>query len=85
MPDLTIILDLPVAAGLARAAARSSVADRFERLDPSFHERLRDGFRDIATAEPVRCVLIDAAGPPEAVHRAVLDAVAQRLGVTAGS
>ena len=85
MPDLTIILDLPVAAGLARAAARSSVADRFERLDPSFHERLRYGFRDIATAEPVRCVLIDAAGPPEAVHRAVLDAVAQRLGVTAGS
>jgi dTMP kinase len=79
-PDLTLILDLPAAAGLARAATRSPYADRFERLDPSFHERLRQGFREIAAAEPGRCVLIDASSEPEAVHRAVLDAVAQRLG-----
>jgi dTMP kinase len=80
MPDLTAILDLPVAIGLARAAARSPATDRFERLDRSFHERLREGYREIAAASPGRCVLIDAACPPEAVHRAVLDAVAQRLG-----
>jgi dTMP kinase len=79
-PDLTLILDLPAAAGLARAATRSPSADRFERLDPSFHERLRLGFREIAAAEPGRCVLIDASAEPEAVHRAILDAVAQRLG-----
>jgi dTMP kinase len=79
-PDLTLILDLPAAAGLARAAARPRSADRFERLDPSFHDRLRQGFREIAAAEPGRCVLIDASAEPEAVHRAVLDAVAQRLG-----
>ncbi len=53
--------------------------DRFERLDPSFHDRLRKGFREITAAEPGRCVLIDASGEPDAVHRAVCAAVAQRL------
>ena len=80
-PDLTLILDLPVETGLARAAARPAAADRFERLDPVFHERLRQGFRDIAATEPERCVLIDAARDPKMVHRAILAAVAARLGV----
>jgi dTMP kinase len=83
-PDLTLILDLPAAAGLARAAARSSSADRFERLDLSFHDRLRQGFREIAAAEPGRCVLVDASGEPETVRRVVLAAVAQRLEVALG-
>jgi len=79
-PDLTLILDLPVAEGLARAARRSN-ADRFERLDQAFHERLRQGFQQIAAADPQRCVVIDASGAAESVHRAVLAAVAERLGV----
>ncbi len=78
-PDLTLILDLPVEIGLARAAARDAAADRFERLDPAFHERLRHGFRAIAAAEPARCALIDANRDPAAVHRAVMEAVSQRL------
>ncbi len=80
-PDLTLILDLPVEIGLARAAGRRAAADRFERLDPAFHERLRQGFHEIATAEPERCVLIDANRDPTAVHRGVVKAVAQRLQV----
>ena len=79
-PDLTLILDLPVETGLARAAARSA-ADRFERLDRAFHERLRLGFQRIAADNEARCVLIDASGDPQTVHRAVLDAIAHRLGV----
>ena len=82
-PDLTVILDLPVEIGLARAAARAA-ADRFEGLDPAFHERVRRGFRQIAAAEPARCVLIDATADPPAVHRAILAAVAERLGVKLG-
>lgn len=78
-PDLTLILDLPVETGLARAAARSA-ADRFERLDREFHERLRRGYRQIAADHPARCVLIDASGDPQTVHRAVRAAVEQRLG-----
>jgi dTMP kinase len=81
-PDLTLILDLPPEIGLARAAARGSAADRFERLDPGFHERLRQGFRRIAADDAARCVLIDASGDAHSVHRAVLDAVQQRLQVS---
>jgi dTMP kinase len=80
-PDLTLILELPVAEGLTRAARRSGNADRFERLDHAFHERLRQGFLQIAAAETQRCVVIDASGDVDAVHRAVLGAVAARLGV----
>jgi dTMP kinase len=79
-PDLTVVLDLPIEIGLTRAAARSA-ADRFERLDRDFHERLRQGFRQIAADNPARCVLIDASGDPQTVHRAVLAAVEERLGV----
>jgi dTMP kinase len=79
--DLTVILDLPAEIGLARAAARASVDDRFERLDRAFHERLRQGFRQIATHDSVRCVLIDGSSGPQTVHQAVLDAVKQRLGM----
>jgi dTMP kinase len=80
-PDLTVILDVPIEIGLARAAARSA-ADRFERLDRAFHERVAHGFREIATAEPERCVLVDAAPEPQTVHRAILAALAERLGVS---
>lgn len=80
MPDLTLVLDLPVELGLARAAARSA-ADRFERLDRDLHETLRQGFRRIAADNPGRCVLIDASGDPSAVHIAILAAIEDRLGV----
>jgi dTMP kinase len=80
-PDVTLILDLPVAEGLTRAARRSGNTDRFERLDHAFHERLRQGFHQIAAADPQRCVVIDASGDVENVHRAVLGAIVERLGV----
>ena len=78
-PDLTLILDLPAAEGLARAAKRSGSADRFERLDTAFHERLRQGFQQIAATDPQRCVVIDASGDVDSVHQEVLAAVAARL------
>jgi dTMP kinase len=78
-PDLTVILDLPVEIGLARAASRSA-ADRFERLDRDFHEKLRQGFRQITADNPSRCILVDASGDPQTVHRSVVNAVEQRLG-----
>jgi dTMP kinase len=79
LPDLTVILDLPVAEGLARAVWRNEGGDRFERLDHAFHERLRAGFRAIAAENPSRCVLIDATGDVESVGRAVVTAVRKRL------
>jgi dTMP kinase len=78
-PDLTLILDLPIDLGLARAAARAGAETRFERKDRAFHEKLRQGFLDIAAREPQRCVMIDATGDVDAVHQAVLAAVRERL------
>jgi dTMP kinase len=80
-PDLTVILDLPAEIGLARAKARASVDDRFELLDEAFHERLRQGFRQIAAEDGARCVLIDGSNDLQTVHRAILDAVESRLRV----
>ena len=81
-PDLTLILDLPVELGLARAAGRAAPADRFERLGRDFQVKLRRGYRSIAAKHPERCVLIDASPGVEEVHRAVCAAVRERLGTT---
>lgn len=80
-PDLTLILDLPVAVGLARAAGRANGEDRYERMGVEFHERLRRAFLEIAGGEPKRCVVIDADATPDAVAGAIWSAVAGRFGL----
>lgn len=78
-PDLTLILDLPVEVGLARAAARRGAETRYESLPVEFHERVRAGFRDIAAADPERCVVIDATQGIDAIASAIGDAVSKKL------
>jgi dTMP kinase len=80
-PDLTLILDLDSDTGLTRAKARSPDGDRYERLGQEFHRRVREAFLDIARREPERCVVIDAAGPAEQVHREIRRQVGLRLRV----
>jgi dTMP kinase len=80
-PDLTLVFDLPADLGLERAHARAGAEMRFESKGMAFHERLRDGFRAIAAAEPDRCALIDAADTMDAVEAAVWAAVSDRLAV----
>jgi len=78
-PDLTLVLDVPPESGIARTHARMDGEDRYERMDLSFHQRLRAGFLEIAALEPQRCVIIDASGSVDEVHAAILKAVAERL------
>lgn len=80
-PDLTLVLDLDLDVGLARAGSRGDGEDRYERMGRDFHERLRRGFLDIAANEPVRCAVIDAAGDIEAVAAQIRAVVSGRLGV----
>ena len=80
-PDLTLILDLPVEAGLARAGSRGDNETRYERMANGFHQRLRDGFLDIAMREPERCVVIDATQDIDSVQKMVRQAVAKKLGM----
>jgi dTMP kinase len=85
-PDLTFILDLPAEVGLARATTRRLAAaiagedaDAFEKRDMDFHERLRQGYLDIAKADQRRCKVIDATGTPEAIAAEVWAQVQRRL------
>ena len=71
-PRLTLILDLPVEAGLERAAKRGGKETRYESMGLEFHERVRTGFREIAKAEPDRCKVIDATQSIEAIHVAIV-------------
>lgn len=66
-PDLTIILDVDAQSGLERSTKRlagqkgySQTEDRFERMEISFHEKLRAGFLEIAKSDPQRCTVINA-------------------------
>ena len=80
-PDLTLVLDVPVALGLKRAAGRRGSAnpDRFEAETIDFHDKLRQAYLALAAAEPDRCVIIDASAPKEKVARQVWKAVNSRL------
>jgi dTMP kinase len=78
-PDLTLVLDVPEPVATTRMRQRGGDADRYEKLDAAFHARVRDGFRQIAAAEPERCVLVDASGEIEAVHAAIMEAVDRLL------
>ncbi len=70
-PDLTLLLDLPPAVGLARL----ETADRIEREAIRFHERVREGFWKLADEAPERIVRVDASGDPDEVWERVRTAV----------
>ena len=84
-PDLTFIFDIDPETGLKRSLKRlkdsAITEDRYERMGLPFHQRLRNGFLEIAKKFPARCVVIDAAQDVQAIHQQVLKVVEQRFGV----
>jgi dTMP kinase len=82
VPDLTVILDIPVETGMARINDRDGSPDRYEQMDVTFHERLRQGFLEIAAREPDRCVVVNADSDIDTVTARIFDCVERRLGVT---
>ncbi|GAA1174426.1 dTMP kinase [Ornithinimicrobium humiphilum] len=78
LPDLTVLLDVPAAEGRVR---RGDVHDRLEREADTFHDRVRQGFLDLAQAEPDRYLVLDGTLPPAELATAVRERVASRLGV----
>ncbi|MGF6712538.1 dTMP kinase [Luteibacter sp. W1I16] len=65
-PDVTLLLDLPVSTGRARAAGRGE-ADRIEVEGDAFFERVRGTYRERASADPARFRVIDASAAPDEV------------------
>lgn len=78
VPDLTVVLDLDAATGLARARGRST-ADRMENESLDFHERVRRAFLTLAEERPDRYLVLDASIPAERLATAVHDHVAALL------
>lgn len=82
-PDLTFILDIDVKTGLKRAGKRldedGSGEDRFEKLDLSFHERLRKGYLDIAARHDGRCRVINAGRPVEDIAQEMREMTMQQM------
>ncbi len=86
-PDLTFLLDIDPEIGLQRAGRRLAAEsldlaqreDKFENLDLDFHKRLRQGFLEIANADPARCKIIDASRSLEALSTEILNITRARL------
>lgn len=89
--DLTFLLDCPVALGLSRTknrilqlpsggrAPEAIREDRFEREKAEFHERVRQGFLELARVEPERIVVLDASRPIRQVHEEIKTIIDQKL------
>lgn len=72
VPDLTIVLDLDPEAGRTRLDASRTRFDRLESEKNEFHERVRAAYLHMATEDPQRFIVIDAALPPADIHAAII-------------
>jgi len=79
-PDLTLLLDVPVAIGMERIRARGGEPDRMEQNRPDFLERVRQAYLVQARREPERFVVIDASAALAEVIAAIEHALQERLG-----
>ena len=81
-PDLTLLLDLDVARGLARRRDEGEEMNRLDLETIEFHRRVRAGYLTLAAAEPARWQLIDADRPPAAIQADLRRLVLDRLSVS---
>lgn len=79
VPDLVILLDVPVEIGLTRKANSGEALNRLDTDEHRFHERVRDWFLVAARADTDRWSVIDATAPQAVVEQAVRNAVLRRL------
>lgn len=77
-PDLTLLLDVDVETGLQRRMQGGGV-NRLDALDLDFHRRVRQGYLEMAQAEPQRWQIVDAGRPLESVQQALRHIIVQKL------
>jgi dTMP kinase len=83
-PELTVLIDCPVEIGLSRALARIEAShgareERFELESVRFHERVREGYLDLAATFPRRFVVIDGSGDVAQTEKLVIQALSKRI------
>ena len=76
-PDLTILLDMSVEAGLARKKIKRQ--DRFEQEAIAFHQRVREGYLKMAADDPQRWLVVDASQPKEKIEQIIWQRISQLL------
>ncbi|MCZ6860737.1 MAG: dTMP kinase, partial [Alphaproteobacteria bacterium] len=81
IPDLTLILDVPVDVGLARATSGRRGEDRYLDMGRTFHENVRQGFLDIAENDPELCILLDGTVSAETLFLRICAALNERFGM----
>jgi dTMP kinase len=79
-PDVTILLDVPVAVSRLRVSSRAVAKDRMEALDDAFHARVRDGFLELAASE-LRFIVLDGTRPPQELIDAAYEAIVKAVRV----
>lgn len=78
-PDLTFFLDMDVERGLARRAANNEEMNRLDLETVSFHQRVRQGYHELMSAEPMRWIVVDADRPVATVQKELRGNVLARL------
>ena len=78
IPDLTILLDVPVQVGLSRASKRNKL-DRFEKEDLNFHENVRRSYLDLAKNDSARIVLFDSSISEEELFKKAVNLIKSRI------
>ena len=84
VPDLRILLDLPVEIGLARRHRDAESVNRIDRAGVQFHERVRRAYLQLAAERPEAWVVIDATQPPDDVLADICGAIRAALAIPVG-
>lgn len=79
VPDLTFLLDMPADTARARILGSGRPLDRIESLPASFFDKVRQGYLDLAAAEPTRIQILDATLTPDALHSRIWSLLEPRL------
>jgi dTMP kinase len=83
VPDITFVLDVDVATAESRMQREPRKADRMEEQPPEFYERVREGYRELATREPKRIVLINGSRAPNEIEKEIWRTLCSRFSVLA--
>lgn len=79
VPDITFVLDVDAATAESRMGRERRKADRMEQQPAEFYERVRQGYRELATHEPDRIVLIDGARAPDPIESEIWGVLLSRF------
>jgi dTMP kinase len=79
LPDLTLLLDIDVEDGIRRKQSGGSEWNRMDAYTLAFHQRVRQGYLELAHADPARWVIVDASQPPALVQAALRQALIKSI------